>query len=124
MRCTAGEPVTLTVYAADDNVTAQGSRVPKVAVTVTWTMFREPGSVTFSERKPVMEKIAGSLPAKATFAGKATTAATFSEPGEYVLEVVGNDITGDGGGGFQCGWTNALVKVSVSPRSVPVSGGF
>jgi hypothetical protein len=124
LSATVGEPVALTVYAADDNVIAPGSRVPKVPVTVTWTMFRGPGSVSFSERKPVVEKIAGTMPPKTTFAGKATTTATFSEPGEYVLEVVGNDVTGDGGGGFQCCWTNAMVKVSVSPRSISVSGGF
>jgi hypothetical protein len=47
--------------------------------------------------------------------GKATTTATFSEPGEYVLRVVANDWSGDGGRGFQCCWTNAMMKVSVKP---------
>jgi hypothetical protein len=45
--------------------------------------------------------------------GKATTTATFSAPGEYLLRVQGNDSTGEGGGGFQCCWTNAHVAVSV-----------
>ena len=38
------------------------------------------------------------------FAGKATTTATFSKPGDYILRVVANDYSGDGGGGFQP-WT-------------------
>ena len=48
-------------------------------------------------------------------AGKATTTATFSEPGDYVLHVLVNDYSGEGGGGFQCCWTNGEVKVSVKP---------
>ena len=42
-----------------------------------------------------------------------TTAATFSLPGEYLLRVQGNDESGEGGGGFQCCWTNTYVKVAV-----------
>ena len=34
-------------------------------------------------------------------------------PGEYTLRVQANDSSGDGGGGFQCCWTNAHVKVAV-----------
>ncbi len=45
--------------------------------------------------------------------GKATTTATFSMAGEYMLRAQSNDVTGDGGGGFQCCWTNAFVKVIV-----------
>jgi hypothetical protein len=40
----------------------------------------------------------------------------FSEPGEYVLHVTANDYSGEGGGGFVCCWTTAMLKVSVSPR--------
>ena len=36
-----------------------------------------------------------------------------TEPGEYVLHLTTNDYSGDGGGGFGCCWTTALVKVSV-----------
>jgi hypothetical protein len=49
----------------------------------------------------------------APFSGKATTTATFSEPGDYVLHLIANDYSGDGGGGFVCCWTTAMVKVSV-----------
>ena len=45
--------------------------------------------------------------------GKTSTTATFSAPGEYILRAQGNDNSGEGGGGFQCCWTNAYVKVTI-----------
>jgi len=111
---TVGQPLAVTVWAADDNVVSPGTRAPKVPVSLTWTEFRGPGPVSFSEAKPMVEKVEGKMPPKATFAGKATTTATFSIPGEYVLQVTANDASGEGGAGFQCCWTTAQVKVSVS----------
>ena len=73
-----------------------------------------PGPVAFSAVKPLIEKVDGKMPPKATFAGKATTEATFAVPGEYVLQVMANDASGEGGGGFQCCWTTAHVKVLVN----------
>jgi hypothetical protein len=52
-------------------------------------------------------------PPPAIFSGVATTTAQFSAPGEYILRVVANDASGDGGRGFQCCWSNAQVKVTV-----------
>jgi hypothetical protein len=46
--------------------------------------------------------------------GKAATTAKFSAPGDYTLRLQANDASGDGGGGFQCCWTNVHVKVSVT----------
>ena len=43
----------------------------------------------------------------------AVSTATFSEPGDYVLHVIANDWSGEGGRGFVCCWTNAQVKVQV-----------
>jgi hypothetical protein len=103
-------PVTLTVWVADDaKMPSGGLLTPSPPVTVTWSKFRGPGAVKFAKDAPAVEKIAG----KAAFNGKATTSATFSEAGEYVLRVVANDWSGDGGRGFQCCWTNGLVNVSV-----------
>jgi len=113
----SGEPLTLTVWTADDNVLSPGGRTPKAPVSITWTVFRAPGPVTFSEPKPVVQKVEGKMPPKATFLGKATTTATFTAPGEYTLQVVANDASGDGGGGFQCCWTTAQVKVLVKSSS-------
>jgi hypothetical protein len=42
-----------------------------------------------------------------------TSTATFATPGEYLLRVQANDESGEGGGGFQCCWTNAYVKAIV-----------
>ncbi len=110
-------PLPLTVWVADDAKTLQMAKtVPKgPPVTVTWSKFRGPGAVTFANARPPIEKTSGKWAQRAPFSGKATTTATFSEPGEYVLRVVANDWSGDGGRGFQCCWTNAQVKVSVKP---------
>ena len=110
-----GTPLTLTVWVSDDaKVTTSSGAQPRVLgtpVAVRWTKYRGPGAVTFSKDKPEAEKISGT----AVFSGKATTSATFSEPGEYVLHVLANDYSGEGGGGFQCCWTTGQVTVSVQP---------
>jgi len=112
---TAGLPLRLTVWVADDNVVSPGTRTPKVPVSVTWTMFRGPGTATFAAVRPPVEKIEGTMPPKATFLGKAVTSVTFSDPGDYILQVTANDASGEGGGGFQCCWTTAKLKVTVQP---------
>jgi hypothetical protein len=113
---TLRNPLTLNLWAADDAKTFQGGKLPDTPpVTVTWSKFRGPGAVKFTNNKPAVEKAVGKWKTPQAFSGKATTTATFSEPGEYVLRVVANDWSGDGGGGFQCCWTNAQVKVSVKP---------
>jgi hypothetical protein len=117
---TLGQPFALTVWVADDNVVSPGTRKPRVPVSVTWSLFRGPGPVMFSERKPAVEKIEGAMPPKMTFAGKATSTATFLTPGEYTLQIMANDASGDGGGGFQCCWTTAQMKVFVG--STPTGG--
>lgn len=113
LRATLGNPLVLTVWVADDAKTFPGAKPPNLpAVTVGWGKFRGPGNVTFANARPRVEKTEG----QAAFNGKATTTATFSEPGQYLLRVVANDWSGDGGRGFQCCWTNAMVSVDVSPR--------
>ena len=42
-----------------------------------------------------------------------SSTATFSASGDYMLRIQANDESGEGGAGFQCCWTNALVKVTV-----------
>jgi hypothetical protein len=108
--------ITLNLWVADDAKTFQGGKAPDTPpVTVTWSKFRGPGSVKFANSKPPVEKADRKWNPAPAFSGRATTNATFSEPGEYVLRVVANDWSGDGGGGFQCCWTNGQVKVSVRP---------
>ena len=84
-------------------------------VTLTWSQYRGPGTVTFANPKPAVEKAEFKAPPTSTFTGKATTTATFSEPGDYILLLVANDSSGEGGRGFQCCWTTARVKVAVKP---------
>lgn len=105
---TAGRPVELTVWASDDGFQDPRRATPMTGppVTVTWSVHRGEGEVAFSETRPKVDVANG---------GKTTTTATFSKAGEYVLRVQGNDSSGEGGGGFQCCWTNALVKVVVKP---------
>jgi hypothetical protein len=109
-----GVPLRLTAWVSDDaKFTSNSGARPKnlpLPVTLRWTMFRGPARVLFSTDRPVVEKFER---AGAAFAGMATTAVTFSQPGEYVLHVVANDYSGEGGSGFQCCWTNGYVKVTV-----------
>jgi hypothetical protein len=124
LTATVGVPLPLTVWAADDGVVPPGNRALKGApVTVTWRLFRGPADVKFANDKPVAEKIEGKMPGIATYAGKAETTATFSEPGDYILWVTLNDMSGDGGRGFQCCWTIGHVAVTVKPGAGGVGGG-
>jgi len=112
----AAEPLPIDVWASDDMKFTNGTSSPVSAsrppVTMSISKYRGPGKVTFDKNRPTLEKqAAGGSP----FNGKATATAKFSEPGEYVLHVIGNDYSGDGGGGFGCCWTTALLKVSVKP---------
>jgi hypothetical protein len=98
-------PATLTVFATDDGVKKREqlerpSGTP--ALGVGWSRYRGPGEVKFNPADPKIE------------GGKATTTATFSEPGEYVLRVHAWDDSGRYAGGFQCCWTNGHVKVTVT----------
>jgi len=113
-----GSPLDLTVWVQDDaKLTTSSGVTPRnlgPPVTLRWTKFRGPGAVAFSNARPEVEKLTGGSPG-VPFTGKATTSATFSMPGNYVLHLVLNDYSGDGGGGFQCCWTTGQVKVTVMP---------
>ncbi|HWF10368.1 MAG TPA: hypothetical protein VG297_17995 [Bryobacteraceae bacterium] len=113
-----GEPLPLTVWVSDDaKFTASSGVRPKTLgppVTMKWIKFRGPGAIGFASDKPAVEKVERKNN-PAPFDGKATTTVTFSAPGEYWLHVTANDYSGEGGQGFQCCWTNAMVKVIVAP---------
>jgi len=98
------EELPLTVWLTDDGLRPPEARPNNnPPASVTWSKFRGPGAVTFANAKPKIED-----------AGKASTSATFSMPGEYILRAQVNDASGDGGGGFQCCWTNVHIKVTVT----------
>jgi hypothetical protein len=96
----ANQPIAITFFA--DDVKEKDSKAFNVA-TVSLHKHRGPGTVTFERARMPVPK-----------AGEATTAsATFSTPGDYLLRVQANDESGEGGGGFQCCWTNTYVKVII-----------
>lgn len=121
LSASVGKPLALTVSVSDDAIMpligTTGMDQPKTPpAAVTWSEFRGPGAVTFADAKPAVDfGPAGKVQPGADVKGSATTSATFSEPGEYILLVVANDWSGVGGHGYQCCWTNAQVKVSVKP---------
>jgi len=108
-------PLQLTLWITDDMKYTNGTSSPltgdRPPVTLLWSKYRGPGTVKFDKANPKAE---GTASAGQGFSGKATTNVTFTEAGDYVLQVTVNDYSGDGGGGFQCCWTTSLVKVSVT----------
>lgn len=103
-----GQPLTLTVWATDDGRTAgsvAGSGRGNTPVALMWFKHQGPGGVTFSPASP--KPAAGD--------GMATTSATFSQPGNYMLRVRANDSSVSGAGHAQCCWTNGFVRVTVTP---------
>jgi hypothetical protein len=106
------------VWADDDAMYTSGTNAPMRTapppVSMRWSKFRGPGTVTFDKPRPELEKLQGGGVGQ-PFKWKATTSVKFSEPGEYVLHVIANDYSGDGGGGEVCCWTDSMVKVTVTP---------
>jgi len=107
--------LSLPVWASDDAKYSSGSNAPQrnppPPVILHWSKYRGPGTVTFDKVNPAFEQMDGA----AVFNGKATVNAKFSQPGDYLLHVLAEDYSGDGGGGEVCCWTTAIVKVTVTP---------
>ena len=81
---------------------------PPADVSIAWKKYRGPGDVKVAD-DPI--RLLNKGDHKAVM--EATTTATFSAPGEYWMRAQVNDESGDGGGGDQCCWTTAHVKVNV-----------
>jgi hypothetical protein len=113
---TVTTPLLLTTWVSDDiKFTFSSGLRPRNfdnPVAVTWMKYRGAGAVAFDNPVPTLERVAAGGGA---YNGKATTTVRFSAPGDYMLHVTVNDLSGQGGDGFQCCWTTALVKVSVAP---------
>jgi hypothetical protein len=102
---TIGKPLSLTVIATDDGAGVGALSRGGAPVTLTWFTHQGPAQVTFA---PPSARLTPT-------GGKATTTATFSQPGDYVLRVRANDSDVTAAGHAQCCWTNAYVKVRVTP---------
>ena len=121
-RAVAGEPMPLDVWVEDDALYSSGSNAPMTQaariVSLVVNKYRGPGAVTVGKGHEKFTTLAGGKPAE-PYAGRTSTTVTFSEPGDYLLHVTVNDLSGPGGGATGCCWTTSLIKVAVAPgRSV------
>lgn len=83
-------------------------RAARPDISVSWKMYRGPGKVVVAQpRIPLVTKKDPNVVIQAS------TTATFDTPGEYVMRAQVNDESGEDGGGDQCCWTTALVRVTV-----------
>ena len=100
------QAVALSIWAEDpkspDQEGGRGRGSSSVA-NISLHKFRGPGTVTFDKTRIPVPKQGDMVSASATF----------SAPGDYSIRVQANDESGEGGGGFQCCWTNAIVKVTI-----------
>lgn len=105
---TVNQPVTIAFTGADQRGPLEtagrgrGGFNPPPFVT-SLHKFRGPGTVTFSPVRPQANRETGAVSATASF----------NAPGDYIVRVQLNDASGEGGGGFQCCWTNVHVKVTI-----------
>jgi hypothetical protein len=117
MTATAGKPMTLPVYAADDAKYTTGSNaLPRnlpPPVEFEWSKYRGPGTVVFDNPRPPVKILAGGA-VDVAFLGEASTTVRFGEPGEYILHLNTDDFSGRGSGETGCCWTTAMVKVTVT----------
>ena len=97
----------LTVLAKDDGLPLR--RGQPIGMTVLWAKYRGPGTVSFTDTQIKLVD------------GRATTTATFSEPGEYILQSVVDDGSGESAGnfGYHCCWTNTQARVVVKGGARP-----
>jgi len=106
----AGSPVTLRVWARDDGKPSGGvGRAGRggMPVTITWFTHQSPAGARGVAFRPPSSSVDAT-------GGQATSEATFSTPGEYVVRLRANDASGLAGAGHaQCCWTNAFLRVVV-----------
>ncbi len=97
---TVGQPIPISTWVSD--VKERGVENSARVASLSFHKYRGPGEVTFDKARIPASKQGEMI----------TATATFSAPGEYTLRVQANDESGEGGGGFQCCWTNTYVKVT------------
>ena len=103
---TVGQPLTLEATVTDgaaNDPELSPIQLKQPPISMSWSKYRGPGDVKIDPARPPVGKD-----------GKVSATATFAQPGEYMLRAQVNDRSGDGGGGFQCCWTNAYVKVTIT----------
>ena len=120
---TAGTPMPLELWIEDDALYSSGSNAPiserAKIVDVIVSKYRGPGTVTMAPGLQKLKVLKGGTPAE-PYAATASTTASFSEPGTYLLHVTVNDLSGPGGGATGCCWTTALLRVNVTGGATDV----
>lgn len=106
-KASVGRPVAISLWAVDDGKysgSTFASGEAGLPVNLIWSKHQGPGDVIFSANGQDIPYTGG----------EATTMATFSAPGSYVLRVRASDASGiDKAGHAQCCWTNGFVNVTV-----------
>ena len=125
-----GSPLTLSVNATDTSERdLEDARNTTVPLRVVWSQLQGPGPVTYTrhESNPLPEAAAGGrggggrTPQPQTMrlpegSGTSSVIVTFAAAGEYLmLAQVDNFDANDSGSQDQCCWTNAYVRVNVTP---------
>ena len=105
-------PLSLDVWVTDDGLPPprraapgggrRSGREPQ-GTELSWQVYRGTGTVTFSDQAPAIEQ------------GKAHTTVTFSQVGNYVLQLLAIDSRSAN----RCCWTNGYVKVTVEADARP-----
>jgi hypothetical protein len=95
MTTTVGKPLEIQTVVTDDMVIDPRRPADAQKLSVSWSRFRGAGLVHFAAPR------------------SATTTATFDRPGDFIIRLQANDVSGEGGGGFQCCWTSVLIRVAV-----------
>lgn len=113
---TVNQPATLDMWVGDDALFTSGTNAPLLKtpqlVELVVAKYRGPGKVTVGKGHKEITTTKGGK-TQEPFEGKTSTTLTFSDPGEYVVHVTANDLSGPGGGSSGCCWTTAMVKYSV-----------
>ncbi len=127
-----GSPLTLSVNATDTSERdLEDARMTEIPLRVVWSQLQGPGPVVYTrhESNPLPEEAAGGrggggrgrTPQPQTMrlpegSGTASVIVTFPVAGEYLmLAQVDNFDANDSGSQDQCCWTNAYVRVNVTP---------
>ena len=123
-----GSPLTLSINAMDPSERDEDDFrfAEAIPLRVTWSQLQGPGPVEYTrhESNPLPEAAAGGrgrTPQPQTMrlpegSGTSSVIVTFAAAGEYLmLAQVDNFDANDSGSQDQCCWTNAYVRVNVTP---------
>lgn len=112
---TVNTPLPLELFVEDDALYSSGTNAPvtrKVEVVEAVVgKYRGPGNVKVEGLEKFTTSKGGEL--MQPWAGKSSGTVSFSAPGDYVVHITVNDLSGPGGGATGCCWTNQMVKVNV-----------